>query len=884
MVEYHKLPSEEVMKLLDSSTNGLTAAEASRRLEKYGPNQLEREKKVSPVWLFINQFKNGLVILLLVASSASFFIGEALDSLLILAIVVLNGVFGFVQEYRAEKSLEKLRQLSSLTAHAIRGGAEQKIDASGLVPGDLLVLREGDKISADARIIESKSLHTLEGTLTGESMPVSKQSGVQGPESRVQSPGSRVSRPKTEDSGPETSIPLGDRVNMAYAGTLVASGYAKCIVIATGASSELGKIATLLKDVKHEKTAFQTELNSFSESMGKMVIAICVLVIILVYLLSKDIGMSLLVGISLAVAAVPEGLPAVLTLSLALAVQRMVSRNVLVRNLPAVETLGSINVICTDKTGTLTKNEMTVKKAYVPASGASGKYYEFGGVGYSVEGKILPNPDDALKFLLEIGATCNNATLPGKLGDPTELALLVSAKKADINPIPGTNKLREFAFTSERKMMSVVVNKNGKYFLYSKGAPETILAKCSFARSPGSECAALENVNKSLASQAYRVLAFAFCELHEDEVNFSESELEKGLTFAGFQAMYDPPKDEVQHAVSLCHRAGVDVKMITGDHRETAVAIAKSLGIPGSVITGAELEQLGEKGLTCSIAGIGVFARTAPEQKLMIVNVLKSLGYRVALTGDGVNDAPALKRADIGVAMGIAGTDVAKEASAIIILDDNFATIVNGIEEGRRIFSNIRKFVAYLLAFNIAEVLALLISTLAFQFVPLLPVQLLWLNLVTDGLPAVALALDSSERGVMERKPHSVKLLDNALLRQMGFIGALVTLISVYLIWSMKAAAAPESLILTMVFTFFVFAELIGVHIIRSYYSHPIFTNKWLWLSIIATLLVHLMLLYTPLNAMFKIVPLALSDWLVLGEAIAIMVAVSVAAKKIRLI
>ena len=879
------------MRHLGTTPNGLTQKEAELRLAKYGPNALARAQGFSALGLFINQFKNGLVLLLLVAGVASFFMGEQLDALLILAIVLLNALLGFFQEYRAEKSLEKLRQLSSPTASVLRDGTEQKLDASLLVPGDIIVLREGDKVPADARIIESRSLQTLEAALTGESLPVLKQSGVLGLWSRVQSHDWVCSDEQTVGTGSETRdprletiIPLGDRLNMAFSGTLVASGYAKCVVVATGERSELGKISLLLREVKHDKTAFQVELDSFSGKMGLMTIGVCVAVLAITYLGSGDLAFSLLVGISLAVAAVPEGLPAVITLSLALSVQRMVKKNVLVRSLPAAETLGSISIICTDKTGTLTKNEMTVKEAFVMDGTKTGKYFEFSGTGYSLEGAISPKsekPDGALAQLLEIGATCNNASLAGKAGDPTELALLVSAAKAKVPPLPGKDKLREFTFTSDRMMMSVLVSKAGRYYLYAKGAPEVLASK--LALSQGAK-ANLPEISKSLASKSYRVLAFAFRELDESQVNLGEKELESGLIFAGLQAMNDPPKEGVREAIAVCHRAGVDVKMITGDHLETAVSIANSLGIKGSAVSGSELAGMDDKELAEKIASVGVFARTAPEQKLKIVNVLKSLGHRVALTGDGVNDAPALKRADIGVAMGIAGTDVAKEASATVILDDNFATIVKGIDEGRRIFSNVRKFVAYLLGFNIAEVLIVLVSTLAFKFVPLIPGQLLWVNLVTDGLPAVALALDSSEKGVMERKPHPMKILDSVLIKQMLFIGVLSAIAVLYIIWGLRASLDNEDHVRTMVFTFLVFAEVIGVHVIRSYYNHPLFTNKLLWASIFATLALQFAILYTPLGAIFHAVPLALADWLKLGEAIAILIALSLLARKLRFV
>tara|TARA_Y100000031_G_C8248509_1_gene399373 strand:+ start:874 stop:3543 length:2670 start_codon:yes stop_codon:yes gene_type:complete len=750
----HDKKIEEIFKELDTKEEGLTEEEAEERLEKYGLNEIKESKKISALKIFLSQFNNIVIYILVFALAVSIFLGETIDAIVIGAIVIANAILGFIQEYKAEKSIAALKKLASLKATVIRGGKEKEIDAKQIVPGDIVKLETGDKVPADCRIFALAELQTQEATLTGESTPVKKDF--------------KVLSEKT---------PLADRINMAFSSTIITNGKGKAIVTGTGMQTEIGKIATLIEEVKPELTPLQKRLNVLGKKLGIMVIVISIIVflaqlfknpVIFGHLTSFEFLEFLegsrelfLTAIALAVAAIPEGLPAVVTIGLAIGIKKMVRRNALNRRLPSVETLGSTTVICSDKTGTLTKNEMTVRKIY-----ANGKIIDVTGSGYETKGTFLSDNKkiDAkeIDLLLKIGVLNNDAAFDKKnvIGDPTEAALIVSAAKAGLDKDVLQKKYprkHEITFTSERKIMTTMHDING-LVSYVKGAPEVVLNLCSSIYENGrikklteSKKNEILDTNKKFANNALRVLGFAYKTVTD------KSRAEKNLTFAGLQAMIDPPREEVKIAIRKCKKAGIKTIMITGDHEITAKAVAKEIGIEGKSITGQELEKIDEKDLEKEVEQIVIYARVNPEHKIKIVNALKTKGHVVAMTGDGVNDAPALKKADIGIAMGITGTDVSKEASDMILLDDNFASIVNAVEEGRGVYDNIRKYFSYLISGNIGEVLIIFLSIIFGWPLPLTATQILLINLVTDGLPAVALSSDPYEPNAMSRKPRSQK-------------------------------------------------------------------------------------------------------------------------------
>ncbi|MCH8003735.1 MAG: cation-translocating P-type ATPase [Nanoarchaeota archaeon] len=751
----HDKSIDEVFKELNTEKEGLTEREAEIRLKKYGFNEIKEAKKISPLIIFIRQFRSIVIYILIFALIISIFLGETVDAIVIGIIVIANAILGFVQEYKAEKSIDALKKLASLKATVIREGKDKEIDSKQLVPGDIIKLETGDKIPADCRIFELVNLQTHEAALTGESLPVKKEL--------------KVLSEKT---------PLADRINLAFSGTIVTSGKGKAAVTATGMQTEIGKIATLIEGVEAELTPLQKNMNVLGKKIGIVVIIISVIVfmaqlfknpIILNHLLSFEfieflIGSRefFLTAIALAVAAIPEGLPAVVTIGLAIGIKRMVKRNALNRKLPSVETLGSTTVICTDKTGTLTKNEMTVKKIY-----ANGKIIDVTGSGYETKGQFLFNDKKInakeIELLLKIGVLNNDASFDDKnvIGDPTEAALLVSAAKAGINRDLLQKKYSrkdEIPFTSERKIMTTMHNINDSNVAYVKGAPEVVLKLCNSIYENGRIKKLTEKrkkeileININFANNALRVLGFAY------KTVLDKKRAEKNLIFVGLQAMMDPPREEVKEAIKKCQKAGIKIVVITGDHEITAKSVAKEIGIEGRSITGADLEKIKDKDLVKHVDDIVIYARVNPEHKIKIVNALKKKGHVVAMTGDGVNDAPALKKADIGIAMGITGTDVAKEASDMILLDDNFASIVNAVEEGRGVYDNIRKYFSYLISGNIGEVLIILLSIIFGWPLPMTATQILLINLVTDGLPAVALSSDPYEPNAMSRKPRKQK-------------------------------------------------------------------------------------------------------------------------------
>ena len=759
MKAHHAQSAQAVIEALGSnSEHGLSDAQVTELRSRYGYNQLAGTAPI-PLWhKFAGQFKSLVIWILITAAIISGMMREWLDTLVILSIVLLNAILGFLQEEKAGRALAALQRLSAPLARVVRDGVLQSIPARDLVPGDRIELEAGDEIPADARLIEAFGLRTQEAALTGESVPLEKDGRVV--------------------LGVDTS--LGERQNMVYMGTEVAAGKASAIVVATGMETELGGIADLLRRHEPEPTPLQRRL----QELGKVLIVVCLAIVGVVFVLQLLRGgefmQVLLVSVSLAVAAVPEGLPAVVTIALALGLQRMVKRNALIRRLPSVETLGSVTVICSDKTGTLTRNEMTVREVV-----AGEERYEVTGTGYAPEGKFhkvqgqglrhspIGAPVEAgsepdLILALTIAAHCNHAQLARggdggwqMLGDPTEGALVVAALKAGVGARdPAPPIIHQIPFDSDRKTMSVVVRGPAETILmYTKGAPEEILSKCVSERRKGqvvplarARRQEITQTSAEMAARALRVLAFAFREF-EGNAAYVESD----LTFVGLMGMIDPPREEVREAIGRCTSAGIRPVMITGDHPSTALAIARELRIASDAshaVTGKELNTMTDAALAAQVEKFSVYARVTAEHKLRVVRAWRNAGAIVAMTGDGVNDAPALKAADIGIAMGISGTDVTKAASDMVLTDDNFASIVNAVEEGRGIFDNIQKFVHYLISCNISEVLLMLFATLAGWPSPLLPIQILWINLITDGLPALALAMERPEPDIMKRKPR----------------------------------------------------------------------------------------------------------------------------------
>lgn len=848
---YHAEPANKALEELKTSEKGLKSEEAEKRLEEYGRNKIEREHKISPLQILMGQFTSPLVWLLLVAMVVSWIIEEHASVYAIGAIVILNAILGFVQEYKAERAIEKLQKLVALKVKVRRDGKEQEIPAEELVPGDIMLLETGDKVGADARIISQSHLNTQEAPLTGESTPVGKQA-----------------EPVKEGTG------VADRKCMVFSGTTVTKGHAEAVVTATGKKTQIGQIASMIEKTKTEPTPLQKKLKVLGIWLAILVVVLAIVMFTVGIASGENLTTMLMTAIALAVAAIPEGLPAVVTTCLALGVQRMANRNALVRKLPSVETLGACTVICTDKTGTLTHNQMTVKRVY-----ANNQDTEVTGSGYTPEGKFSEDPENFEKLLL-IGALNNNAKITkekGKLrciGDPTEGALLVSAKKAGMDWRKLQEKyprVDEIEFTSERKRMTTIHKMDGKQAAFTKGAPEVVLDICSKILINGEvkkltkqQKDKILEQNEEYASKALRILGFAY----KEDTN---GEIEQDMIFAGLQAMIDPPREECKQAIEKCKQAGIRVIMITGDHASTAKAVGKELGLTGKVLTG---EDLAKTDLNKAINEVNIFARVDPKHKVDILKALKDKGHIVAMTGDGVNDAPALKKADIGIAMGITGTDVSKEASEMILADDNFSTIVNAVEEGRIIFDNIIKFVEYLLSSNLGELLTLFMAIIARFPLPLLPLHILWINLVTDGLPALALGVEPGEPRVMKREPrdpeeHIVNKHRTLVIFLVGIVMAVGTLIAFKL--------KPESQInyaQTMAFTTLVMFQMFNVLNQRSM-KLSIFQlkqNWWLWGAMAVSILMQVLVVHWGvLQSLFNTIDLRIMDW-----AICIAIAASV--------
>ncbi len=882
---YYDQDISSVFGELRTSVKGLSPEDAEKRLEEYGKNELKEKEKVSVFRLFLSQFKSILILILVIAAIVSALLGEAIDAAVILFTVFLAGILGFVQEYRAEKAIELLKSLTSPEATVIRNGSEKKIPSTYLVPGDIILLQTGDRIPADARIIEEFNLKVDESSLTGESVPAQKVTDA---------------------------LPAGtseaDRNNMVYAGTAVAYGRGKAVITATGMKTSFGELAGLLGTIERSRTPLQESLDKFGRWIGGATIVIVAFVAVLgVFLGFPPLDMFLW-GVALAVAAIPEALPAVVTVGLGLGVRRMVKRHALVRKLPSVETLGATNVICSDKTGTLTQNKMTVERIYVDR-----QILRVTGGGYDPDGKFLKGDSEKedpevsgddmhLRVLLLSAALCNDSNLYKEedgwkiRGDPTEAALVVAAAKAGFEKSELDSKyprLAEIPFSSESKRMTTF-NKlddfpgdvlDSELVAFSKGAPEVILGSCTKifldgeikTLTHGQKQEILEEV-KELADQALRVMAFSFRPFEE---GFSPEKISSGkipveraeedMVFSGLTGMRDPPREEVKAAIRTCEDAGIKTVMITGDHKVTAAAIARELGILKEndlTLTGSELDSLEEKEFEDRVERVSVYARVYPAHKLRVVEALKKKGYVVAMTGDGVNDAPALKAADMGIAMGITGTDVSKEASSMILTDDNFASIVSAVEEGRNIFKNIRNFITYGLTCHIGEVLIVLIAILGWQILPLMAVQILWINLITDGLPPMALSVEPPDRGLMRQKPRNVEeglITRREITAGLG-IGTLVTLQAlIVLVWSLESGFSLSKL-QTMVFTLVVFSEMFNAFNWRSdrysVFSLGLFTNKALIYAVLTTVVLQLMVIYVPfLQLAFSTVPLSLPEW-----------------------
>ncbi|HBT47291.1 MAG TPA: calcium-translocating P-type ATPase, SERCA-type [Peptococcaceae bacterium] len=877
--QWHQRETFQALQALRSDGEyGLTGKEARRRLRETGFNQLRGESGVSPWRLLLGQFGDFMVWVLLGATAISLFLGEVADALTIIAIVFLNALLGIIQEYRAERSLEALREMAAPFARVIRDGREQRILARDLVPGDIILVEGGDRVPADALLVWSANLEVEEAPLTGESQPVAKEPGPL--------PG---------------EVPLAERRNMLYMGTAITRGRGRAVVVATGMATEIGKIAGMIQEVGEEETPLQKRLAQVGRWLVLACLAICGLMVVIGLARGEEPYRMFLVGVSLAVAAIPEGLPAVVTVCLALGVQRMARRRAIVRKLPAVETLGCATVICTDKTGTLTANQMTVRRIWVDDA-----LYEVTGTGYTPHGDILREGypaavDGSLALLLKAAALCNNALLERNgltvggwfrggrkknrawkiSGDPTEGALLVMAAKGGFwrEQLEKNNpRIMEIPFDAERKRMSVVYGCRGGRRVYVKGAPDVLLNRCTSLLLEGGVVPLnhawrrkIQAQNEGMAREALRVLALAYRDLPPSHPLKPEA-LEENLTFIGLVGMSDPPRPEAREAIDVCRRAGIKVVMITGDHRLTAQAVARELGLPAgdrNVMTGAELEALSDKELASRAGEVAVYARTSPLQKLRIVRALKRNGHVVAMTGDGVNDAPAMKEADIGIAMGRSGTEVAKEAASMILADDNFATIVAAVEEGRGIYSNIRKFIRYLLSCNVGEVLTMFVAAVSGLPLPLLPVQILWINLVTDGLPALALGVDPGEPDLMNRPPHRPN--EGIFARRLGwriiFLGLQIGLVTILVFLAgLVLGEGDLATAQTLAFTTLVFAQLFAVYECRSEEVSPFavgyFSNKLLLLATTCSALMQVMVIYwPPLQAVFHTVPLNPFHW-----------------------
>ncbi len=894
---WHSRSIEDVYDDLETSEAGLGSEDAGRRLDREGPNEIEAEGGISPLAILVEQYKPALIWVLIVAAAVMAFVGHAIDAAVIAVVVVFITLFGFVQDYRAEQSIAALRELSTTHALVRRDGERTEIDARNVVPGDVIFVESGDIVPADARIIEESNLSVDESALTGESVGVSKEVDVL-----------------------ERDTSLAERTNVLYKDTVVERGSGTGVVVGTGTDTEIGRIATALEEAEERDTPFQTEMDRLGRLIALGVVGVVSVIAVTELVIGDTPPLQVfLTAVGVAVSAVPEGLPAVVTLSLALGARRMAEKNALVRRLPIVEALGSVDVICTDKTGTLTEEEMTVTRLY-----ADHEVYEVTGTGYDVDGEFRRNgePVDAerLTELLRCGMACNNVEIGRRerdggsdrtyLGDPTEIALFVAAQKAgfDHDELDGEYpRIGEVDFTSARKRMTTLhLTPDGERVAYMKGAPEVVLDRCDREVVDGEVVelsddrrSALEERTESFAADALRVMGFAY---RPDAPEEASERLEEGMVFLGLQGMFDPPRPEVPGAIEACLNAGIDVVMITGDNAVTARAVGEEVGIDSPrVVTGPEIDAMSDEELADVVDEVAVFARTSPEHKTRILQTLQGKGHTVAMTGDGVNDAPAVKNADVGVAMGIRGTDVTEQASDIVLLDDNFATIRDAVHGGRRIFDNVRKFVNYLLSGNGGEVTMIFTGSMVGLGLVITPVQILWINVVTDGIPALSLGVDPAAEDAMDRPPRppgegvitkrivtsivgislfmTVCLLPLFTLNYFGELVPGYDVTGALVGWSPGYEPSRE-LAQTMVFTGFVVFEIVRLQAIRFRYGLGLLSNPWLVLAVAVAVVLQLLVLYTPTGQLlFGVEPLEPIHWAqiaVVATAFALLMAVFV--------
>ncbi|MBM3119799.1 MAG: cation-translocating P-type ATPase [Chloroflexi bacterium] len=867
---WHALTITETLQALGSGITGLSQGEAEKRLAQFGPNELVKEKRISPWTIWMRQFKNIMILILLFATGLSVATGDIKESIVIGIILIFATTLGFIQEYRAERAMEALKKMAAPIASVLRDGNEEEIPARELVPGDVIFLRTGDRMPADARLIEVANLKAEEAPLTGESVPIEKTIGSL-----------------------DGEISVGDRKNMVFMGTAVVHGRGKAVVTATGAATEFGKIAGMLQQVTAEPTPLQVNLDRLAKIIGIIAIFLCVLMAGFGILRGFPPLEMIVWGIALAVAFVPEALPAIVVIGLAIGVRRMVKRNALIRKLPAVETLGCTTYICSDKTGTLTQDQMTVRRIYV-----NGGLIDVTGVGYEPKGEFYldgiafqPRQNESLQMLLNISTLCNDASLVSASGvweirgDPTEGALVVAAAKAGLwqkELASDTPRTGEIPFSSETKRMATVHQAPQGKVVYSKGAPEVVLRSCSHILNNGQETKLtteesnnILSIAQEMAGDALRVLGIAYGRL--PDMATIDPTIEQDMVFVGLVGMIDPPRQEAKEAVKLCDQAGIKSVMITGDHKLTAVAVAKELGIlkQGIALTGVEIDSIGDAEFENLVEKIEVYARVSPAHKLRVVEALTNKRHVVAMTGDGVNDAPALKKADIGIAMGITGTDVTKEAADMVLTDDNFASIVAAVEEGRGVFGNIKKYLMYLLSSNVGEVI--LLSFVMFfgtliglppGALPLVAIQILWINVATDGLPAIALSVDPPDQDIMRQKPRArgqgIFTKPVVILMIIGGIWSFLVNLGIF-VWALEATKslwhAQTYCFLTLVIIQFFKAYNFRSDT-KSIFQIGLFKNKWLNIAICWEIILILIIVYTPfLQQPFRTFSLSVFDW-----------------------